>query len=179
VTQTHSLDISLYLIFKQNFALHYHDCFCVSTLIILPVTYTFRDWGFDQKVLIVSYLHYHFSFRRFTCSTVKATAEDFVSLSASQDQPSMTISHKSKNLHTQSATRYGASTTQRSKRSSAALAFSFSTSRTSFIPHYRSIFSKQENWARFGRVQSEIQIWSLCAKIDMPAKSRVETDLEF
>lgn len=42
------------LIFKQNFALHYHNCFCVSTLIILPVTYTFRDWGFDQKVLIVS-----------------------------------------------------------------------------------------------------------------------------
>jgi hypothetical protein len=49
-----------------------------------------------------------------------------------------------------------------------------------FIPHYRPIFSKQETWARFGRVQSEIKIWSLCAKKDMPTlKARVEADLEF
>jgi len=128
------------LLFKQNFALHYHDCFWLSTLTILPVTltYTLRTWPESFVLPTLPFL-----VSKVTCSTMKATAKTFVSLSALY-QPSMTISSSNPISH-----RYEASTAQRSKRRlCCAFNFSSSASRTSFYPHCRPIFSKQENWGQ-------------------------------
>lgn len=76
------------LLFKQNFASHRHVCFWLSTLTNLQVMFTFRNWGFDQTVLIVSFLPtLPIHVPKVTCSAVEATAKT-LSLSASRYQPS-------------------------------------------------------------------------------------------
>ena len=153
------------LLFKQNFAWHFHDCFWLSTLTTLPVTYTFRDWVFDQKLCEGSKLS--FLVPKVTCSTEPCRLR--VSLCIAINHQRYLTKARIFKLHQPPVWSFHSPAIQRGCR--AALVISPSRLlKPLFILHCRPIFSKQQN----GPDLAEANIWSSCAKCDMPAlKSRV------
>jgi len=159
------------LLFKQNFAWHFHDCFWLSTLTTLPVTYTFRDWVFDQKLCEGSKLS--FLVPKVTCSTEPCRLR--VSLCIAINHQRYLTKARIFKLHQPPVWSFHSPAIQRGCR--AALVISPSRLlKPLFILHCRPIFSKQQN----GPDLAEANIWSSCAKCDMPAlKSRVRLILNF
>jgi hypothetical protein len=159
------------LLFKRNFASHCHDCFGCQLWRSYQYRTHFGIEGLTRQFgcVLSTYLNIHVP--KVTCRG------DFVSFSGSQYQPPMTISRKRKNLHTSSATPMELPQPSDPRERCTALAIPPSRLLERLLSRITVPSSRNK---QTGPGLAESNIWSLCAKCNMPAlKSRVRLILNF